>query len=158
AYPLGRRQPLRHNLLGAVNRLMAWLTARSSHGLFASIPAWLDALRSFARSGTPLSWLPVPSTLPTAVDPDAAAAVRGRFASGPDCLVVGHFGTFGPAVAGMLASTLPAVLEADGRRVGLLLGRGGETFAEEFLCTHPGLRGRLHARGSLLAEDVAVHL
>jgi glycosyltransferase involved in cell wall biosynthesis len=158
AYPLDRRQPLRHNLLGAVNRLMAWLTARSSHGLFASIPAWLDALRPFARSGTPLSWLPVPSTLPTAVDSDVVAAVRGRFASSPDCRVVGHFGTFGPLVAPMLASVLPVVLEADERRIGLLLGRGGEAFAEGILRTHPGLRGRLHARSNLLAEDVAVHL
>jgi glycosyltransferase involved in cell wall biosynthesis len=84
--------------------------------------------------------------------------VRKRFEFRPDTTVLGTFGTFGVLVAPLLAETLPPLLEHDGRRVALLLGRGGPEFARALDTAHPGLRGRLLAPGDLPPGQVAAHL
>ncbi|MCI0400645.1 MAG: glycosyltransferase family 4 protein [Gammaproteobacteria bacterium] len=158
AYPLSRTQLLKHNVLGVVNRLMAFLVTRAAAKVFVSIPAWEWALRRIAPRRQSLHWLPVPSNMPAVVDPTEAAAIRAQIAPDPATVVVGHFGTFGSHVAPMLKAILTPLLEGDARCVGLLLGRGGDQFANAMTKSRPNLHGRLIAPGILSPEGIAVHL
>jgi glycosyltransferase involved in cell wall biosynthesis len=157
-YPRLPGQPWRHRLLAGVTRRMARLTVRAARRVFVSVPGWEPLLRSLGPGCPAVTWLPVPSTIPA--EPAAADVedVRNRFEFRPDTTVLGTFGTFGVLVAPLLAETLPPLLEHDGRRVALLLGRGGPEFACALNTAHPGLRGRLLAPGDLPPGQVAAHL
>ena len=85
------------------------------------------------------------------------AALRRRLAPAGEP-VVGSFGTFGAAIGRMLAEVLPRLLGGRDGRVGVLIGRGSETFAARLLAAHPVLAGRLVATGGLPREDVSLHL
>lgn len=156
-YPIEPGQPPRHAVLGRVTRSMARQIARAAERVFVSIPAWAGILRQIAPLSRPAEWLPVPSNIPAA-EPAAAAAVRSRVALGDGAVVVGHFGTFRPLVADLLAPSLAAVLRAVPKRVGLLVGRGGEPFRDQFVAAHPDLAGRVTATGELSAAAAAAHL
>src|SRR5262249_23970277 len=158
AYALAFGQPLRHNVLAVVTRVMAALVARSAERCFASIPAWISLLRKVRGRPDGIDWLPVPSNLPTAADPDAVADVRHRYAPRADQLLVGHFGTYGELILPLLEQALAPVLEADARRVGLLIGRRGQATRDRLASEFPGLRDRLFATGELLPEQIAAHL
>jgi glycosyltransferase involved in cell wall biosynthesis len=159
AHPCAWGQPLRHNVLGVVQRVMAGLAARSAARLFVSTPWWAPRLRRLAPASGPATWAPVPSTIADSADSAAVAEVRGKVGCGAGSLLVGHFGSFGDGpVPRLLASVLPPVLRADAGRVGLLIGRGGEAFVERLLDEHPGLAGRLTATGGLAADAAAAHL
>jgi glycosyltransferase involved in cell wall biosynthesis len=157
AYPYIRGQRLRHNLLGAVNHLMAGMVARAAERIFVSIAAWKTLLRRLAPGRRPMQWLPIPSNIPTRADEAAVRAVRVEL-GGAGLLVIGHFGTFGGAVEKSLAAALPPLLLADACRVGLLVGRGSTAFAERLRANHPTLAGRLHARGEAAGEVAAANL
>jgi glycosyltransferase involved in cell wall biosynthesis len=158
AFPVRAGQPLRHNVLGAVQHAMASLVARAAARVFVSIPAWEGLLRRLAPLKAPVTWLPIPSTVALDADAAAVAAVRARLAPGPGGLVLGHFGTFGGPVARPLTAALESLLAAAPGRVALLLGRGSEAFAGQFLDRRPSLRGRVQATGELRAGAVAAHL
>jgi glycosyltransferase involved in cell wall biosynthesis len=158
AFPVSRGQPLRHNFLGLVHRRMAALVAGAAERLFVSTPAWEPLLGRLDPGPKPVSWLPVPSNVPTEADPTAVAAVRGRLTTVPGATVVGHFGTFGPSAADLLAACLPPLLQADRRRLALLVGRRSGPFAERLRGDHPDLAEQVHATGGLGAEAVAAHL
>jgi glycosyltransferase involved in cell wall biosynthesis len=157
-FPWGWRRPLRHNALALVTRLMAFLVIASAQRIFVSIPAWELLIRRWGRHRRAVTWLPVPSTIPPLVDAAAVAAVRRTVTAGQEAFVVGHFGTFSPAVKGFLYAVLPGLLVGDSRRRAVLLGRGADAFATDLRRAKPGLRERLHAFDSLSAEAVAVHL
>jgi glycosyltransferase involved in cell wall biosynthesis len=57
----------------------------------------------------------------------------------------------------MLDDVLPPLL-ADGSRVALLVGRGGEAFASTLRQRHPELTASVYATGGLPAADAAAHL
>ena len=158
SFPINRRQPLAHNVLGVVNRLMAALLVRSAGRIFVSIPGWASLLPVHSYGRRAVEWLPVPSNIPTAVAPQAVADLRRRLAGGRERFVVGHFGTFGEHVTTPLAAILPSLLQADPRQIGILVGRGGERFTADLIRAHPALGGRLCATGILPAGQVAVHL
>jgi glycosyltransferase involved in cell wall biosynthesis len=156
AFPMTSEQPFKHNVLGAVNRIMAFIVARAAERIFVSIPAWEPLLRAFASPKVPVTWLPVPSMFPAGADPVRAASLRARLAHGSSFLL-GHFGTFGESIAPLLAAILPPLL-ADARRSALLSGRGGEAFAASLIRSHPALAGRVIATGALAAADVPAYL
>jgi glycosyltransferase involved in cell wall biosynthesis len=151
-------QPWRHRLLARVTRRMAQITLGAARRVFVSIPGWEPILHSLSPGSPPVTWLPVPSNIPAEPLATDVAEVRGRFDLHPDTTVLGHFGTFGPPVTRLLAEMLPILLGRDGRRMALLLGRGGPDFARSFEESHPGLRGRLFAPGELPPGRVAAHL
>jgi glycosyltransferase involved in cell wall biosynthesis len=156
AFPLAWAQPSRHNLLGAVHRVMAALVGRAANRVFVSTPAWLPLLPQTAAGRA--EWLPVPSNVGTEADPGAVRAVRQRAAGGRGGAVLGHFGTFGGAVAAALEAVLPRLLRADAARSALLIGHCSEAFACRLLATHADLAGRVTAAGTVGAGDVAAHL
>jgi glycosyltransferase involved in cell wall biosynthesis len=95
----------------------------------------------------PAEWLPIPSNIPV---------VR---AFAPPCrTTVTHFGTYGPATVDLVEPTLVRLLDSAENRVGLLLGRGGDTFRERLTDRHPRLTNRLYAPGELPEAAVAARL
>jgi glycosyltransferase involved in cell wall biosynthesis len=157
ASPVGRDLPLRHNVLGGVNRVMAALLARASRRVFVTIPAWADLLRPLGRKGQRFEWLPVPATVPTQVAAADVERVRSNYGWPAGSVAVGHFGTYSPGIAGILQRVLPPLLEGPDRQA-LLVGRGGREFAARLTAEHPRLVGRVHATGGLAAHEVAAHL
>jgi glycosyltransferase involved in cell wall biosynthesis len=156
AYPVVWRQPVRHNLLGAVHRIMASLISRAAARVFVSTPAWLPLLPRTAAGCA--AWLPIPSTVGVTADPGAVRAVRERTTTGRPGSVLGHFGTFGGAIAAALETALARLLRNDASRSALLVGRGSEAWAGRLLASHPDLTGRVTAAGAVGADDVAAHL
>lgn len=151
AFPFVRR-PLKHNLIAVANRLMARLVADAADRVFVSTPAWGTLLRTLAPRGRPAEWLPVPSNLPTSADP---APVRRTLPAGT---VIGHFGTYGGAVAELLEAVLPALLKNASDRVALLVGRNADRFRDRLLARSPELAGRVVATGELGPDAAAAHL
>jgi glycosyltransferase involved in cell wall biosynthesis len=154
-YPLSTRQPLTHNLLGVVTRLMATLVARKAERIFVSIPAWEEFLPQSARRR--VSWLPVPSNIATSVSAEEVEVVRGRVAPN-DEVILGHFGTYGSHVASLLVEVLPTLLPADSQRRALLVGKGSDVFAAGLMARCPALRGRIAATGAVDPDQTAAHL
>src|SRR5262249_35489752 len=64
-------QPWRHRVLSAVTRRMAATVAHAAQRIFVSIPRWEDTLRELSGIRRPVTWLPIPSTMPTRVDANA---------------------------------------------------------------------------------------
>ena len=158
-FPFVLRRPQR-NLLSIANRVMAALLLRAARRAYVSTPAWERLLRPWAPRGLgPMRWLPIPSTVPRADDPEGVAVLRARLRGGDTGRhVVGHFGTYGALVAPLLEPALLAVLAPPANTVALLLGEGGPAFAARLEAAEPDLRGRIVAPGWLSRERLSVHL
>jgi glycosyltransferase involved in cell wall biosynthesis len=154
AVPLRWRQPLSHNVLGLVTRFMAALLGRRADRVLVSTTTW----ESLLPRGKPVTWIPIPSNVPTAVAPAVVRDARARVTTDPDAVVVGHFSSSVLAGRGLVAGVLPRLLAAHPRRIGLLVGQGSRQLAAELIQTHPGLASRLHATGTLPGNAVADHL
>jgi hypothetical protein len=151
-YPMRADQPLRHNLLSRAHRWAAWLLARSATRALVPTPRWGQILRESCGATCPIIWAPVPSNLPTAVDPARLAETRSRFAAREEPLV-GHFGTYGRWIAEMLE---PIVLGLRHRT--LLLGRGSREFRGRLVERNPSAADRISAAGELDPANAAEHL
>jgi len=148
------------NVLAAATRVMAGLLLRAASVAYVSTPGWERLLRPLAprRLGA-MPWLPIPSTVPRADDPEGVAVLRARIgANRPGVHVVGHFGTYGGLIAPLLEPALLAILAPPSTSVALLLGAGGPAFAERLTRAHPSLAGRVHAPGRLPRAALSVHL
>lgn len=146
-------------LLAAVHWRLVYDMLAASTQVYVSTPSWERTIR---KSGAPgrrarIIWLPVPSNIPVIDDPTGVAVLRARLAP-EGATIVGTFGTFSGAVAALLSQSLPYLLLGHPDRRALLLGRGGERFAERLTAAHPSLTGRLDAPGDLSASDVSRYL
>jgi glycosyltransferase involved in cell wall biosynthesis len=151
AYPWVRR-PLRHNLIAAVNRLMAAVLLRGCARAYVSIPAWVPMLKRLGAGRRPIVWTPVPANVPTDPDPARVSTRRVELGGGP---VVGHFGTYGSLVTDLLGPALRALWKRRADVRVLLLGAGGERWRGELAGDRPD---RVTATGPLPAMEVAEHL
>jgi hypothetical protein len=124
AFPFRSRQPLRHQLIALVNRIMAKLLIAASKRLLASIPEWRAMLQRLGASGSSIEVCPVPSNLPLQVPPARIDQTRKQLLPRRGVLI-GHFGTFAPLVTEMLNEVLPPLLKHADRQL-LLVGRGGQ--------------------------------
>lgn len=156
-YPLRWRQPVKHNVMALITRLMASLLARASARIFVSIPAWERLLIQLAPNIS-ARWLPVPSNVATAANCAQIASVRSRLLATPTSFLVGHFGTYGGLVGDALRAVLPELLASDANIIVVLIGRGGVEFARALGSDHPSLADRLVAAGGLADEEVSDHL
>jgi glycosyltransferase involved in cell wall biosynthesis len=148
-------QPIRHNLLGEVTSLMAALVARSAQRVFVASQAWEERLRALVGNEKAIEWLPVPSNVPLACEPEATKVIKDRYAT--DGFLIGHFGTYGPKIRGYLEAALPQLLQDRRIRI-ILLGRGSNSFREALVCSIPAIAARLHATDELPEEDLSGHL
>jgi len=157
AFPVRRAQPFSHNVLGIVTRLMVNLVARKAERIFVTIPSWEALLPKHPSVRRRVTWLPVPSNIPTTASPLAIKKAREQIAPAGE-IVIGHFGTYGPAVAGLLMEILPSLLQKDIRQRVLLIGRGGDQFALALQQGNPELKKQIVATGTLEPEQIAAHL
>ena len=152
------RQPLRHNVLAIVNRVMARVIAGAADRVLVSIPGWNDLLVEICPRARPAEWLPVPCSVATAADPGAVAIARCRYAPDPSTPLVGHFGRFGSLITDLLEPAIVALLRNDHRARVLLIGRGSEEYQDHIVAAHPDLAGRVIGTGELSSVGVAAHL
>src|SRR3989442_16035078 len=89
AFPIARHQPLTHNFLGLVTRLMVNLVARKADRIFVTIPAWEELLPTDPTLRRRVTCLAVPSNIPIAAFPQAIQRVRRSFAPA-DEILIGH--------------------------------------------------------------------
>lgn len=151
------RGPARHAAMACVHRLMTMVLLGAARRVWTAIPAWEARLRPYALGRQiPMEWLPVPGCVaPVALAP--SSAIRRRYAA-DEQLLVGHFGSFGPAVAALLEQRLPAVMEDRLRPSLLLLGAGSEGFRDVFLARYPDWSDRVHAAGYVPSADLGAFL
>ena len=157
AYPISRKQSIRHNALGAVNHVMAAILTRAASRIFVAAQGWNGMLARYAPKGCKIGWLPVPSTIPVIRDRAATLAIRARFAM-PESGLLGHFGTYGPWVTSRLEPALQLILSEHQTARVLLIGRNGEKFHDDFVREHPALASRVFATGALAPSDVSIHI
>jgi len=157
-FPFRWRQPLKHNILAAVHRLMTALVTRCARRIYITIPAWEPMIKPFVRAGCPVIWMPAFSNLSLNTTLAEAAQARARCAGNKAVVLLGHFGTFGVGITALLRPIMIDLLAAGADRLILLMGRGSTEFLAGFIAEHPELKGRLHATGALPAEQVAAHL
>ncbi|MGH7270711.1 MAG: glycosyltransferase family 4 protein [Polyangiaceae bacterium] len=154
--PGGLRRWKRTMAAGAMRAMAAILVARADR-LFVSIPSWEPMLRAVSLRRPHVTWLPIPSNVPTRGSSANASAVRSRLMLREGGAIVGHFGTYGRLITPLLTQAIREVLTADDRRIALLVGQGSDAFAREFE-RDPAMAGRVIGTGALDAEDLAEHL
>ncbi|RJS17338.1 hypothetical protein DRW03_27720 [Corallococcus sp. H22C18031201] len=152
-YPFESGAPLRRHVLAGVTHAMARWVASTADRVFVSIPSWAAPLPGDARRRA--EWRPVPSNLPTQAPEDRVREARAALGTGP---VLGHFGTYGPSITGLLEPLLVRILSGDTRRLAVLLGRGSLAYRAALAERHPELADQLRALDALAPADAAVHL
>jgi glycosyltransferase involved in cell wall biosynthesis len=154
AYPFGLRGGLSPNLLAVVNRAMAWLVGGAAERAFVSIPAWRSGVGAVTRAGTPVTWLPVPTSIAVVDDRHGADEVAARY--GQAHPLVGHFGTYGDLIAPLVEGAIEKLLARADCRV-LLMGHNSALARAHIVSRHPELAERIVAAGSLASEEVSRH-
>ncbi len=132
--PFGWRVPLKHQLLGLVQRLMVVLLLRSSAKVLVTIPRWGSLLQRWTPQTLRPVLAPIPSNIIQGVpqDPQVLAvldSLRARLEIVPESPIVGHFGSFGAAIAKFLSLSIPVVLASPPYPAMLLIGYGAADFA-----------------------------
>jgi glycosyltransferase involved in cell wall biosynthesis len=141
-----------------VHRVMIMALLMSVERVLLSVPAWEARLRPYALGRKiPFDWSPIPSNI--SVMPNAAdvSSIREKV-SPAGGLIVGHFGTYGELVAGLLAECMPDLLRNCDKCSFLLLGRGGAQFRDRILKADPSWAGRIVATGELSPEELSSHV
>lgn len=142
----------------AVHRLMVITLLNAVRQIWTAIPAWESHLRPYALGrDIQFGWMPVPSTIAVADDPQAVQSIRKRYA--PDGkLLLAHFGTYGSHITEALTALLPGLLGDYANLSVLLLGRGGEALRDDLTLKDVKMAARVHATGQLDAAAVSAHL
>jgi glycosyltransferase involved in cell wall biosynthesis len=141
----------RQSAVAVVHRVMLMLALGAASCVWMSSPAWEPRLRPFLLGRrVPLRWLPVPSNVAVAGEAVAAPAPGAA-----EQVVIGHFGTYPPHTADRVAAMIPRLLEADDRRVMLLLGRDGERVRSRIADRAPALAARVTAPGVLPEAELS---
>jgi glycosyltransferase involved in cell wall biosynthesis len=149
----------RQDVVAFVHRLMTTALLSSARRVWTTIPKWEKCLRPYALGRRlPFGLLPVPSTTPVAASAEETAATRALYVK-ENVQLVAHFGTYGGQVTRALARLVPRLLSMRETNCAmLLLGQGGEAMREEIVRARPELAERIHATGTLAAEEVSRHL
>jgi glycosyltransferase involved in cell wall biosynthesis len=153
AFPIGPAQPLRHNLLGAVTKLMAWLVCRSATRIMVASARWQEMLSQLGATA-PISWIPVPSNIAVVENAAATASWRGRFtkASG---LLMGHFANYSDYSVERLSQIISVLLGEHRELSLLLLGANSQEFRRRLLSENLHMASRVHATGALAAQELS---
>ncbi len=145
----------RQHLAAAVHRLMTVILLRACRRVWVSIPRNEKMWRPYALGRPiPFQWLPLPSNVPVVRDPRGIADLRAKYVQAGG-LLIGHFGTFGTALNGLLSEIIPGILEQSNHASVVLIGPGAK-FLDQLIERHPGLAGRIYTTGSIAATDPAL--
>lgn len=157
AYPWVK-WPLKHNLIAAVNRWMAYTMIRNASKLYVSTTAWTDHLVRLGARRDLIELLAIPSNIPTSDDNDRIRQVRSSLLQPGIEFVIGHFGTYGRWVTQSLRPILEKLLQQQPNVHVLLLGGGSLEFRADLINEHPSLAARVTATGRIGSVDVASHI
>lgn len=151
---------LRHDVMAAVHRLMLTTLLSGAHRVWTAIPAWVDRLRPWmlGRDDLTFCWLPVPSTLPVVDAPEDVRRIREAHLAGSSGVIIGHFGTYQPAIREALADLVPRVAREVPDAHVVLLGRGSEEAARDIRARAGEYASRITAPGALDAAGVSCRL
>jgi glycosyltransferase involved in cell wall biosynthesis len=150
AYPFRAGQPLRHHLLAAVHRCMAWIVLRAASRSYTSIEPYQETLEKLAPKAEP-KLLRIFSNVPFKRS-HSAKHLRKRGSH----FRIGVFSNFQPEISALLAESLPVLLENpifDVRLIG-----PGEDFIRDFGAELPQFRDRISTTGHLNALEIGPHL
>ncbi|HXZ80680.1 MAG TPA: glycosyltransferase family 4 protein [Terriglobales bacterium] len=148
----------RQNLPAALHRVMTSTLLKAANRVFISIPAWEPMLRPYAPPSLPFVWLPIPSTVPVFSDPGTSATIRARYLGDDQSTLIGHLGTYGNLISGILRPALQTVLTECSTANVLQLGRGSDAEAQLLSSQHPQFAGRIHGGGRLSSRELSLHL
>jgi glycosyltransferase involved in cell wall biosynthesis len=150
AFPFKKGQPLKHNFLALVHRIMAWILVRSAKRSFTSIEAYQSMLVQLA-SRKQIELLRLFSNVPfqPAVEVEDHRRVRAR----PR---VGIFSSFGREICVLLEDVLPVLLK-DSTFELLLVGPGAR-FIRRFAKAYPMFDGRLSTSGRVGAFEAGAYI
>jgi len=152
-----RKNAWRQNAAALIHRLMTVILLHSVQHVWGSTTSWWPYLEPYAPGRKlGLDWLPVPSNVPVAHDPARVAAIRRRYARG--ALLIGHFGTFGSAIAPLLREILSPVVRDVPEISVVLMGGGSQAFREDFIRQDPGAQARVQASGRLDEQELSLHI
>ena len=151
-----RPGPLRHVAMALMHRVMTMVLLRSVTRVLVAIPAWERLLRPYALGRTlRIDWLPIPACITPTSESHVPAAEDDLGLSRP---LIGHFGSYGPVVSGLLAGRLPAIMESRLQPSLLLIGAGSEAFREVLIEKHPAWTGRVRSTGFVETASLPRHL
>jgi glycosyltransferase involved in cell wall biosynthesis len=141
------------NVLAIVQRVMARIVLQASTHVYYSSSNWDRYLRSY---GAPVDArvLPIPATVPANPSWALVSEFRARF-SAEGSPVVGHFGTFGDHVAGVLTPMLERLLREEQHVNIALIGTSSDAYRDAFVRLVPAAANRIHATGRLNSDAVA---
>jgi len=122
-----------------------------------AIPAWGKMLKQICPRSRPSEWLPVPCNVALDVDVSLIEMVRKKYTP-PGGFLVGHFGTLGEPVRGLLTTAMLELFRLCPNIGMLLIGRGSDTCRDCFVSTRPEFTTRVHATGGLSEAAVSAHL
>lgn len=147
---------LKQTAAALVHRWMTIVLLRAAERVWVSIPQWEALWRPYALGRpVPFRWLPIPSGIPVAENPEAVKRVRERYGPG---FLIGHFGTFGWPITALLEPILLALASNPTPDPVLLIGRGSTEFRDALILKEPRLANMLHAAGELASDDLSHHL
>lgn len=146
----------KHNIVAAIHRLMTIILLRATRRVWVSIPAWERRWRPCTLGRTvEFRWLPVGSNIPVAEAQIESQQIRERYLNDSSQLV-GHFGSYDANTTALLLKSVSPLMKHDATL--LLLGHGSERMRAAVIERNPALANRVHATGSLSADELSQHL
>jgi glycosyltransferase involved in cell wall biosynthesis len=144
-------------LAAFVQRLMLRELLAEAEAAWVSTAAWLPLVRPYAPPDLSIEWLPVPSNIPVAHDPEETNHLRRTLAPRGEP-IIGHFGTYGGHTAELLRQSLRHLCQKRSDAVVLLLGWQGEMFRQRLVEGGIVQPHCIHATGRLEARLLSIHL
>ncbi len=154
AFPFRSGQPLRHSLLAAVHRAMAWSILRSVRHSFTSTEPYLALLRNLGNSRTPIGMLRICSNVPMESYRSEGADHRDEDRRG--AFTVGIFSNFSPELRTTLEPAIGAILENP--RISVALLGPGESFRKSLAQQFPQAADRIATTGRLHVTQIGKHM
>jgi glycosyltransferase involved in cell wall biosynthesis len=148
AYPFRTGQPLKHDILATVHRIMAWIVLRSVNFVFTSTDGYQALLRRLAPPNSEVGILRICSNVPFGGSINPVSEALNEKSANPQ-FIVGVFSSFGSEICDLLEPVLPCVLENPLIRV-VLIGPG-HPFVEALTTRFPAFAGRITATGRVQA-------
>ncbi len=143
-------------IAAALQRAMTIVLLGAAHRVWLSTPAWESYLRPFQfRRLQTMRWMPLANTIPVVDYPDSPAVVRDEVKA-PGETLIGHFGTYAPAIVRLLTPALFGLMSRHRSIRVILLGRGSSDYATQLLNLHPAHAARLHARESVPPRELSL--
>ena len=152
AYPFRTGQPLKHDFLAVVHRIMAWIVLRSASRSFTSIEPYKQLLNKLAPKAQ-VELLRLFSNVPFN-QPGISDFKRSQSSDARP--LVGIFSSFGKNIWDLLDETLPDLLK-DSRFDLLFVGPGAQ-FIRHFSRKYPAFKHRFWTTGRLNALDAGPYI